>query len=211
MKKKKVIHENSNNPVTSSPKSKTIVPTSQVVVVSKRKNIFSLDKTEQKLPAILSLQVWDFETLSSDDFLGACLSCVSHFCVSVSALTDCFYARRYGGAKPPRLPPGGQNCKIVQGGNVDRWDGENLHFSAEKDKRLVALHQVWGSDGTRSDAAAPTHRRAEAHFLSSSGKSGGGVPSCDGGGGGEIPGWSSPQGARAAAKTKVGTGGFSLG
>lgn len=39
-------------------------------MVSKRENIFSLDKTEQKLPAILSLQVWDFETLSSDDFLG---------------------------------------------------------------------------------------------------------------------------------------------
>ncbi|KAF3843460.1 hypothetical protein F7725_002309 [Dissostichus mawsoni] len=35
-----------------------------------REHIFSLDKTEQKLPAILSLQVWDFETLSSDDFLG---------------------------------------------------------------------------------------------------------------------------------------------
>uniref|UniRef100_H2MVI7 C2 domain-containing protein n=1 Tax=Oryzias latipes TaxID=8090 RepID=H2MVI7_ORYLA len=42
----------------------------KVVVVRKRDNIFSLDKTEQKLPAILILQVWDFETLSSDDFLG---------------------------------------------------------------------------------------------------------------------------------------------
>uniref|UniRef100_A0A3B5BH22 C2 domain-containing protein n=1 Tax=Stegastes partitus TaxID=144197 RepID=A0A3B5BH22_9TELE len=41
----------------------------KVVVVRKRESIFSLDKTEQKLPAILILQVWDFETLSSDDFL----------------------------------------------------------------------------------------------------------------------------------------------
>lgn len=48
-------------------------------MVSKRENIFSLDKTEQKLPAILSLQVWDFETLSSDDFLGVCQSHVSQF------------------------------------------------------------------------------------------------------------------------------------
>ena len=46
---------------------------SQVVVVRKRESIFSLDKTEQKLPAILILQVWDFETLSSDDFLGVCV------------------------------------------------------------------------------------------------------------------------------------------
>lgn len=46
-------------------------------MVSKRENIFSLDKTEKKLPAILSLQVWDFETLSSDDFLGVCVSHMS--------------------------------------------------------------------------------------------------------------------------------------
>uniref|UniRef100_A0A3Q2ZMU2 C2 domain-containing protein n=1 Tax=Hippocampus comes TaxID=109280 RepID=A0A3Q2ZMU2_HIPCM len=44
------------------------LPAEKVIV--KRDSIFSLDKTEQKLPAILSLQVWDFETLSSDDFLG---------------------------------------------------------------------------------------------------------------------------------------------
>ncbi|XP_054644140.1 fer-1-like protein 6 isoform X3 [Dunckerocampus dactyliophorus] len=46
------------------------LPAEKVLVVKKRDNIFSLDKSEQKLPAILILQVWDFETLSSDDFLG---------------------------------------------------------------------------------------------------------------------------------------------
>ncbi|KAM9365558.1 fer-1-like protein 6 isoform 2-T2 [Pholidichthys leucotaenia] len=46
------------------------LPAEKVVVVRKRESIFSLDKTEQKIPAILLLQVWDFETLSSDDFLG---------------------------------------------------------------------------------------------------------------------------------------------
>ncbi|XP_067460357.1 fer-1-like protein 6 [Thunnus thynnus] len=46
------------------------LPAEKVVVVKKRESIFSLDKTEQKLPAILIMQVWDFETLSSDDFLG---------------------------------------------------------------------------------------------------------------------------------------------
>uniref|UniRef100_A0A3Q3JTY7 C2 domain-containing protein n=1 Tax=Monopterus albus TaxID=43700 RepID=A0A3Q3JTY7_MONAL len=47
------------------------MPAEKVIVVKKKESIFSLDKTEQKLPAILILQVWDFETLSSDDFLGA--------------------------------------------------------------------------------------------------------------------------------------------
>lgn len=53
-----------------STKALSVLCLSQVVVVKKRESIFSLDKTEQKLPAILILQVWDFETLSSDDFLG---------------------------------------------------------------------------------------------------------------------------------------------
>ncbi|XP_062862723.1 fer-1-like protein 6 [Trichomycterus rosablanca] len=47
------------------------LPAEKQVVISKRDHIFSLDKTEQKLPAVLVLQVWDFERLSSDDFLGS--------------------------------------------------------------------------------------------------------------------------------------------
>ncbi|KAM9710649.1 LOW QUALITY PROTEIN: fer-1-like protein 6 [Menidia menidia] len=46
------------------------LPAEKVLVVRKRENIFSLDQSERKLPAVLVLQVWDFETLSSDDFLG---------------------------------------------------------------------------------------------------------------------------------------------
>ncbi|XP_069477691.1 fer-1-like protein 6 [Ambystoma mexicanum] len=47
------------------------MPAEKQMVVSKRENIFSLEKTERKIPAVLVLQVWDFERLSSDDFLGS--------------------------------------------------------------------------------------------------------------------------------------------
>ncbi|XP_059501966.1 fer-1-like protein 6 isoform X2 [Stegostoma tigrinum] len=47
------------------------IPAEKQMVISKRESIFSLDKTEHKVPAILVLQVWDFERLSSDDFLGS--------------------------------------------------------------------------------------------------------------------------------------------
>ncbi|XP_054023348.1 fer-1-like protein 6 [Dryobates pubescens] len=46
------------------------LPAEKQMVVSKRENIFSLEKTERKIPVELVLQVWDFERLSSDDFLG---------------------------------------------------------------------------------------------------------------------------------------------
>lgn len=46
------------------------LPAEKQMVISKRENIFSLEKMECKTPAVLVLQVWDFERLSSDDFLG---------------------------------------------------------------------------------------------------------------------------------------------
>lgn len=47
------------------------LPAEKQMVISKRENIFSLEKMECKTPAVLVLQVWDFERLSSDDFLGS--------------------------------------------------------------------------------------------------------------------------------------------
>lgn len=64
-------------------------PLTQVVVVTKRESIFSLDKTEQKLPAILVLQVWDFERLSSDDFLGGFFSQKKRYFKKNSAKYNC--------------------------------------------------------------------------------------------------------------------------
>lgn len=51
--------------------------------MQKREHIYSLDKTEKKLPAILILQVWDFETLSSDDFLGESMLIYVYRCLCV--------------------------------------------------------------------------------------------------------------------------------
>lgn len=53
------------------------LPAEKVVVIQKRESILSLDKTEQKIPAVLVMQVWDFERLSSDDFLGKNLFCLT--------------------------------------------------------------------------------------------------------------------------------------
>ncbi|XP_051879497.1 fer-1-like protein 6 [Pristis pectinata] len=47
------------------------LPAERLMVISKRHSSFSLQKTERKVPAVLILQVWDFERLSSDDFLGS--------------------------------------------------------------------------------------------------------------------------------------------
>ncbi|XP_072123386.1 fer-1-like protein 6 [Mobula birostris] len=47
------------------------LPAERLMVINKRHSNFSLHKTERKVPAVLVLQVWDFDRLSSDDFLGS--------------------------------------------------------------------------------------------------------------------------------------------
>ncbi|XP_041105709.1 otoferlin-like isoform X1 [Polyodon spathula] len=41
------------------------------IVMSKKESLFSWDETEYKIPARLTLQVWDADHFSADDFLGA--------------------------------------------------------------------------------------------------------------------------------------------
>ncbi|XP_061425557.1 otoferlin-like isoform X3 [Lethenteron reissneri] len=41
------------------------------IVISKKESLFSWDETEYKIPARLTLQVWDADHFSADDFLGA--------------------------------------------------------------------------------------------------------------------------------------------
>lgn len=40
------------------------------IVISKKESVFSWDETEYKIPARLTLQVWDADHFSADDFLG---------------------------------------------------------------------------------------------------------------------------------------------
>ncbi|XP_075411922.1 otoferlin isoform X2 [Tenrec ecaudatus] len=41
------------------------------IVISKKESVFSWDETEYKIPARLTLQIWDADHFSADDFLGA--------------------------------------------------------------------------------------------------------------------------------------------
>ncbi|KAM8868286.1 fer-1-like protein 4 [Synchiropus picturatus] len=47
------------------------LPSEKEVVYKKKESIFSLEESEFRQPAILTLQVWDYDRISANDFLGA--------------------------------------------------------------------------------------------------------------------------------------------
>ncbi|XP_033118716.1 otoferlin-like isoform X3 [Anneissia japonica] len=51
----------------------------QKIVVKKKESMLSIDETEYKLPPRLTLQVWDADAFSADDFLGACVLDLTKF------------------------------------------------------------------------------------------------------------------------------------
>ena len=46
------------------------LPTEKVMVVKKKEHFYNLTKTEKRLPPILTMQIWDNDLFSPDDFLG---------------------------------------------------------------------------------------------------------------------------------------------
>ncbi|XP_078275356.1 fer-1-like protein 4 [Rhinoraja longicauda] len=47
------------------------LPTEKEIVYKKKDSIFSLEESEFRQPAVLTLQIWDFDLISANDFLGS--------------------------------------------------------------------------------------------------------------------------------------------
>ncbi|KAM9487177.1 fer-1-like protein 6 [Clarias gariepinus] len=113
------------------------LPAEKLVVVSKRDNIFSLDKTEQKLPAVLVLQVWDFERLSSDDFLGSVELDLHGFPRGAKTAKEC---------KMDMLTNPGENISIFQQKRAKGWwpfvKTEELTGKVEAEFHLVTAEEA---------------------------------------------------------------------
>lgn len=46
------------------------LPTEKEITYKKKESIFSLEESEFRQPAVLVLQVWDYDRIGSNDFLG---------------------------------------------------------------------------------------------------------------------------------------------
>uniref|UniRef100_A0A672T2U3 Fer-1-like protein 4 n=1 Tax=Sinocyclocheilus grahami TaxID=75366 RepID=A0A672T2U3_SINGR len=47
------------------------LPTEKEIIYKKKESLFALEKTEFRQPAVLVLQVWDYDRIGSNDFLGS--------------------------------------------------------------------------------------------------------------------------------------------
>lgn len=67
------------------------------IVISKKESMFSWDETEYKIPPRLTLQVWDADHFSADDFLGE----DTHV---AACLDQCFFQSKHQPSTLPQVP-----------------------------------------------------------------------------------------------------------
>ena len=69
------------------------LPEEQNVIIMKKEHIWSLDKTETKVPPVLVVQIWDNDKFSADDFLGNFNSSLCYISRLVHTLLRCHVSR----------------------------------------------------------------------------------------------------------------------
>ncbi|XP_048372576.1 otoferlin isoform X2 [Sphaerodactylus townsendi] len=73
------------------------------IVISKKESMFSWDETEYKIPARLTLQVWDADHFSADDFLGAIELDLNRFPRGAKTAKQCSLELGTGEAEVPMI------------------------------------------------------------------------------------------------------------
>ena len=57
------------------------IPAEQCMVIKEKEHFWSLDETEKRMPPILTMQIWDNDKFSKDDFLGRPYRCFDFICI----------------------------------------------------------------------------------------------------------------------------------
>ncbi|KAJ8026374.1 Dysferlin [Holothuria leucospilota] len=65
------------------------IPPEQVMVISRKEHLWSLDKTEIRVPPTLIIQIWDNDKFSPDDFLGTLELNLNHMPASAKKSKKC--------------------------------------------------------------------------------------------------------------------------
>ncbi|XP_023143218.3 fer-1-like protein 4 isoform X3 [Amphiprion ocellaris] len=65
------------------------LPTEKEVVYKKKESIFSLEESEFRQPAVLTLQVWDYDRITANDFLGSLEFSLSDMVRPAKSATKC--------------------------------------------------------------------------------------------------------------------------
>ncbi|PIK34714.1 putative dysferlin-like [Apostichopus japonicus] len=65
------------------------IPPEQVMVITQKEHIWSLDKTEIRVPPTLIIQIWDNDKFSPDDFLGTLELNLNNMPASVKKAKKC--------------------------------------------------------------------------------------------------------------------------
>lgn len=116
------------------------------IVISKKESMFSWDETEYKIPPRLTLQVWDADHFSADDFLGEDWWELFMWFTTKKIMPKyhhlyCLTAPRCDWVGPKPVPSWRQDRQAVFPWHDPKWAGaaHHFHLQTKKGQGLVAV------------------------------------------------------------------------
>lgn len=100
------------------------------MIITKKKRPFEKFDTEIKIPPVLNLQIWDNDTFSPDDFLGATTINLSHFPELALSAEKC----------PPKFITKYENVFAVDG-SLRGWCP--VHGKSKKNEPVKTTVNFW--------------------------------------------------------------------
>ncbi|XP_051887398.1 fer-1-like protein 4 isoform X2 [Pristis pectinata] len=149
------------------------LPTEKEIVYKKKESIFSLEESEFRQPAVLVLQIWDYDLISANDFLGSVELKLNDMIRGAKTADQCTIKMAKEKAGP--------RASIIRGKRMKGWwpmikvkeaedeeeeeDNESKKKKKKKKKKKVKIEDVEFTDCSGNTYILRGKVEAEMHLL----------------------------------------------
>ncbi|XP_072101066.1 fer-1-like protein 4 isoform X1 [Mobula birostris] len=148
------------------------LPTEKEIVYKKKESIFSLEESEFRQPAVLMLQLWDYDLISANDFLGSVELKLNDMVRPAKTADQCTIKMAKEKAGPhasiirgKRMKGWWPMIKVKEAEDEEEEDDESKKKKKKKKKKKVKIEDVEFTDSSGNTYILRGKVEAEMHLL----------------------------------------------